>query len=240
MHVTVTTDIADLLASLSDVARKQVPYASAVALTRIAERTRYAERQAISSRLDSPTRYTQNGINLKSAKKGDWPAQSSQVWIKDKSGKDTAQQDYLTTQVHGGIREHKRHERRLIAKGLMASNQHALPSKSLPRNGYGNISTGVYVKVLSGLKAFSGRSSRINRSTRPARYFVAEINGTKGVWERKRTSFGDGASLVFGFVNASHNYRKRYPFFKVAENKVKAHYATEFSVALSDALKTAK
>ncbi|MNG36522.1 hypothetical protein D3C84_1235710 [compost metagenome] len=60
------------------------------------------------------------------------------------------------------------------------------------------------------------------------------------MWERKDSAFGDAVRPVFLYSDSAPGYRVIFPFFKVAENIVKAHYQAELTAALGQAIATAR
>jgi hypothetical protein len=231
--------------ALGKTANEQIPFATANALTAIAERVRAGQRDVMRQRLDRPTAFTLNSLYLKAARKNNLEAR---VWFKDYAAKGTPAAKYLSPEVYGGARGAKRFEKALIARGIMGDGQFAIPAGGAPLDQYGNVPRGLYVKILSGLKAFGQQgydanatnSTRSRRKGNAQRYFVAEIDGTAGIWERVKSGFGDGVKPLFVFTDSAPKYRIRIPFFKIAENIHKANYEREFKYALEQAIKTAR
>lgn len=243
MLLTHSTNLSAVQAALTKTEREQLPFATALALTKTGQLVKKGQIAAMNRNLDNPTRYTLNSLFLKPATKA---TQQARVWFKDFSPKGTAAGDYLQPQVQGGGRKHKRHEKALIARGLMKSTQFAVPASGAKLDQYGNMRRSQYVQILSQLRAFGEQgynanatgSKRSQRKRRSGSYFVATIDGEQGVWQRVSSAFGDGVKPVLLFVDRAPGYRTRYPFFKVAENIVKANYEREFKSALDHAVKT--
>jgi len=106
------------------------------------------------------------------------------------------------------------------------------------RDSFGNVPRGLLMKVLSGIGAAEMKeglmanatgSRRSRRKGNAQRYFVAEIEGTQ-----------EGVRPVFIFTTDTPGYRVIFPFFKIAENIVKAHHADEVRKALAEAVRTAR
>lgn len=243
--VSASANTAAIARSLGNLADKQIPFATANALTAIAKRIKAGQVKVMKDRLDRPTPFTLNSLYLKAARKNQLEAR---VWFKDYASKGTPAGKYMQPSVYGGAGKQKRFERALVARGLMGDDQHAIPVSSMARDSYGNVPRGLYVKILSGLKAFGQQgydanatnSTRSKRKGNAQRYFVATIDGMTGIWERRKSAFGDGATPLFVFTDSPPKYRVRVPFFKIAENIHKANYEREFTVALTHAIATAK
>lgn len=245
--VTASVNANEVAKALNRTATEQIPFATANALTAIAQRIKAGEIKVMKARLDRPTQFTLNSLYVKAALKKDL-AKGARVWFKDYASKGTPAGKYLQPGVYGGARRSKRFEKALMARGILPEGQFAIPGSGAPLDSHGNVPRGLYVKVLSGLKAFSevGYDANATGSTRSKRkgnaqkYFVATIDGQAGIWERVKSGFGEGVKPVFVFTDGEPKYRVLVPFFKIAENIHKANYAKEFTYALEQAMKTAK
>lgn len=243
--VTASANTDAIAKAISRTAKEQIPFATANALTAIAKRIKAGQIAVMKQRLDRPTPFTLNGLYIKAARKA---KPEARVWFKDYASKGTPAGKYMQPSVFGGAGKHKRFEKALIARGIMGDAQHAIPVSQVKRDAYGNVPRALFVKVLSGLKAFGQQgydanatnSARSKRKGNAARYFVATIDGTTGIWERVKSAFGDGAMPLFVFTESAPKYRVRVPFFKIAENIHKANYEKEFTIALRHAIDTAK
>lgn len=238
-------DIETLSRALRMVGDKQLPFVLALTATRLAQRVQKGTLRAMRQRLDRPTSTTMNSLFVKPAKKGNPVARS---FFKDAWTSGVPADKYLQQVVRGGARPHKRFEKALISKGLMKSSQYAIPVASA-MNQFGNVSRGTIMKILSGLgaaesaggyKSNATGSKRSKRKGNAQRYFVGDVDGTEGVWERKKTAFGDAVRPVFVFSNGAPRYRAMVPIFTIADNIVKANYMREFTSALDQALATTK
>lgn len=247
IKITAQSDIDKLARLMGTSVTKQIPFATALAITALAKRIKEAEIKVMSSRLDRPNRWTVNSLYVKGPKKTDKPMEGK-VWFNDYAGKGTPAEKYMPMSVYGGARRHKRFEKALIARGFMQPNQFVVPGSGAQIDSYGNMTTGQIVRILSGLKAFSEvgydanatGSAKSRRKGNAQRYFVATIDGATGVWERVKSGFGDGVKPIMIFTEGAPYYRKRYPFFQVAENTQKKWYFVEFQAALDKALGSAK
>lgn len=225
--------------------RQQMPYILALTATRLAQRVKAGSIQVMKQRLDRPTPTTLKSLFVKMATKRN-PA--AQVYFKDAWGSGIPADTYLRPAVHGGARPHKRFEKALQARGLMRAGQFAVPNSNL-LNHYGNVPRGTMTRILSGLgaaqttsgyQANATSSRRSQRKGNARRYFAGVVDGAPGVWERKSTAFGEGVRPAFLFTDGAPQYRVRFPFFKVAENIVRAHHGREFAAAFDQAMATSK
>lgn len=230
--------------ALLELEKKHVPHVLVLTATRLAKRVKKGELAVMAQRLDRPTRTTMNSLFVKMATK----SKPAEVFFKDSWTSGIPADTYLQQTVRGGPRPHKRFEKSLISNGLMKAGQYAIPSPNV-LDKHGNVSRGLMNKILSGLGAAESRrgykanatgSNRSQRKGNARSYFSGVVDGTAGVWERKETAFGDAVRPVFVFSRSAPMYRTIFPFFKIANNIVKANYSAEFRDAFADAMTTAK
>lgn len=238
-------DSVPLAREISDIQRKQIPFALVLAQTRLAaNRIKPGMLSVMAQRLDRPTPTTMRSLFARAATK----SRGAQVWFKDSWTTGIPADAYLQQAVQGGARPHKRFEKSLIAQGLMKAGQYAVPNPGL-LNQYGNVSRGVMTRILSGVGAAEGGrgyqanatgSKRSQRKGNAERYFVGTVGDESGVWERKASAFGDGVKPVFLYTDGAPQYRVIFPFFKIGENIARAHGQAELASALREAILTAK
>lgn len=245
VRIDASTNVEELSKALRTLGSKQLPFALALTATRMAMLVKQGELAVMRERLDRPTATTMNSLYVKAAKKGNLEART---FFKDAWTSGVPADTYLQQPVKGGRRPHKRFEKALIARGIMKPGQYAIPAESA-LNQFGNVPRGTIMKILSGLSAaetVSGvqanatNSKRSKRKGNADRYFAGDVDGTKGIWERKKSAFGDAVRPVFIFSESEPGYRVIVPFYKIAENIVKANRAKEFASAMDQALSTAR
>lgn len=211
---------------------KQVPFALALTLTTLAKMVEKGEYKVMAKRFDRPTKATLNSIFVRPANKTKLQAT---VGLKDQ-GAGVPAEKYLKASVYGSTRKPKRFEKALIAKGLMKPGQYAMPNKAyLDQNG--NIKGSFARRVLKAVDP--NKAAPVGKKTRASKYFAGEVDGEAGIWERKRFGKDYGVRPVFIFTSAP-SYRVRVPFFKIAENIVKANFDREFADAFEKATLTAR
>lgn len=242
-QINARTNIEELSKALRTVGEKQLPFAFALMATRLAVLVKKGELSVLKARIDRPTTTTLNSLYVKPATKG---KPEARTFFKDAWTSGVPADTYLQQAVKGGRRPHKRFEKALIAKGIMKPGQYALPAASA-LNQFGNVPRGTIMKILSGLgaaetvsgvQANATGSKRSKRKGNAQKYFAGEVDGTHGVWERKKTAWGDAVRPVFIFSDAEPGYRVIIPFYKIAENIVKANRVREFQSAMDTALAT--
>lgn len=243
LQIDARTNIEELSKALRTVGEKQLPFAFALMATRLAVLVKKGELSVLKARIDRPTTTTLNSLYVKPAKKG---KPEARTFFKDAWTSGVPADTYLQQAVKGGRRPHKRFEKALIAKGIMKPGQYALPAASA-LNQFGNVPRGTIMKILSGLgaaetvsgvQANATGSKRSKRKGNAQKYFAGEVDGTQGVWERKKMAWGDAVRPVFIFSDGEPGYRVILPFYKIADNIVKANRVREFQSAMDTALAT--
>jgi hypothetical protein len=134
VNLNISADVRKIERTLSDLQKKQIPYAASVAINNTAKAVQQAEIKAMDEQLDRPTPFTKRGIGITRSSKTKLIAE---VFIKD------IQASYLRYQIKGGERLPKK-------KAI------ALPA-GIKTNQYGNIPRGRIKKLLANKKKyFSG------------------------------------------------------------------------------------
>jgi hypothetical protein len=236
MRLEMRDNIAQIVQEMRGLCRTKVPTAAAKALTFTAERVQEAEKQEITRVFDKPTRWTLNAVY----KRGATPSRLfARVWVKDEASSGIAASKYLPVHIEGGNRPHKRFEKALIHYGLMPADMYAVPGRRARMDGYGNISRGQIVQILSALGAaervsgfMANRTARSKRRNRNAPdYFAGRPgngSGPLGIWQR----VGSGARPILIFVKRP-TYRRRFDFYGVANRVAAAEFEPLFRRALA-------
>lgn len=244
IRIEATTTVEELSKALRTLGSKQLPFAMALAATRTAQRVRAAEQAALRQNIHNPTNTTLNSLYMSPATKA---KPQARVWFKDSWNSGVPADTYMRPQVLGGPRKHKRFEKALIARGLMNSNQYAIPRPSV-LDSHGNVKGAQVMRILSGLGAAetvsgytaNASTSRRSRAKNNKRFFVAKIGNAHGIWERQQSAFGSGVKLWFLFVDSQPQYSQALDFFGIAQRTMDEWYRFEFSAAIERALATAR
>lgn len=243
IRISVRNDFDRLDRRLSDFERRQLPFAAALGLTRVAQRTRAELREEMQSAFDRPTPFTLNSVAVRPATKAKL---ESSVFFKEWAPKGVPAGRYLKPQIRGGPRTDKGSERKLRAAGVLPGGYFMMPAKGAQIDGYGNVKRGQVVKVLSAVRALSTAGSSGNQNgqgrgkRRSESYFAVKPGARNGLPPGiyRRTPQG-GHILVFIFAKQP-TYRARFPFWDVARSIGEAHLAREMRLALAEALRTAR
>lgn len=219
-------------------AQKQIPFATALALTRTAQLVKRDEESEMASVFDRPTKWTLNSLRLFPAKKNKLEAR---VWMKNEADKSTPATTWLNPEIDGGSRPAKRSEKNLRAKGALPDNRYIAPGRDARLNQFGNISRGQVQKILSGLGAQFDPHQNSTGSRRSAAnkraYFVIK-EGSRPIGIAQRTS-KRGIKLLLAFVGRP-TYRKRLDFYGVAQKTIDKNLEKEMQKSLTQALQSAR
>lgn len=252
MDLRVTGDIKEIEAHLSGLAKRQVPFATALSLTRTAQFVQRKMIQEIARSFDRPRPYTMGATYVRPATKQNL---SAEVKIKDEAFKSAPPIKWLMAEIYGGQRRHKAFEMLLIRAGAMPANMYAVPTKAAGQDSYGNIPSSEISRLLSDLQSrrdplanatAASRGRRLkSRTKRPAFYFSTypvtsrTAHLAPGVYRRTHLGFGAAIRPVLIFTSAP-KYRRRLRFFEVADQVARMRWPLEFALAMRHALETAR
>ncbi len=238
-------DADELLSRLDSAAREQLPFAIALSLTRTAQQVQEAEWRVMAQVFDRPTRFTLNSLYLRRAEKRD-PTPAAEVYFKDSQ---FGGGHYLEPHVFGGVRPATPLERRLRWAGILAARNFAILGERAPRDQHGNIRRGQLTKMLADLQGLDPKDNTKDRGAAASRWRVITNKQRSGLqpgiyrvreWTHAGKAVKFGLSPWFIFTSKNPAYRKRFPFFQIAEQVVAARQGPEFTKALDHALATAK
>lgn len=221
---------------------KQIPFATALALTRTAQHAKRALEREMGSVFDRPTRWTLNSLRLFPAKKSKLEAR---VWMKDEAVKSSPATRWLNPEIEGGPREDKASERNLRRRWILPAGKYIAPGKGAKLDRFGNITKGTITKALSGVGGFSESgfsanatgSKRSRRKGNAKRYFVIR-RGKTPIGIAERTSRAK-MHVLLAFVSRP-TYRRRLDFYGIGDKVVKRHLADEFRKAMTKAIGSAR
>lgn len=217
---------------------KQVPFATALALTRTAQIAKTELEAEMRKVFDRPTRWTLNSLRLFPAKKTKLEAK---VWMKNEADKSIAPTITMQPQIQGGNRRKKQGEKGLGARGILSAGKYAMPGKGTRLNASGNMSGGLMQKILSGLGAQHDKyqnSTDSRRSAANKRAFFVLGRGDSAVGIAQRTS-KRSIKVLLAFVRGPR-YRRRLDFYGVGNKVIEQHLDREMRAAMERAIRTAR
>jgi hypothetical protein len=236
---------------LSELEKKQLPYATALALTRTGQDVKADLEAEMKKVFDRPTPYTLGSLFLKPATKSNL---SSMVYLREWAGKGTPATKYMSPNIFAQDRNVKRFEAALQRIGVLPSNMYVVPGAGADLDAYGNMSRGQIVQILSYLSAFGEQGYRANmtakgrarllrgkRGSPGIAYFVAKPGGRLRHGIYKRTGYSGGSTItpVMIFVRKP-TYRSIYRFYEVARRTIERTWEENFRRAMREAMSTAK
>jgi hypothetical protein len=222
--ISVSADLRSLTRALNDLEKKQLPFATANALTALAKRVQEAEKAAMPKVFDRPTPFTVNSIGVKAALKNRLEAL---VFVKDIAA------SYLMPYEFGG--NHK----------LIGSGKTWLEPKDFALlNQYGNFSRSTLDRLKGRTDIFIGTIKTKSGESiggvwqRPAAVQVVKRSGKRGVALRGVNKTGH-LKLLIRFGDA-RPVKQHLDFRIRAQAVASATFKAEFAKAMAQALATAR
>lgn len=241
---------------LTEIERKQLPFAKALSLTRTAEyiagtgriyKNRGVMQRVLPKIFDRPTRWTLQGFYIEPASKSRRKF-FSVVHIKDGSsltpgrgGKlGTPAFAYLGVQQSGGNRSAKSTEKKLRILGILGDDEVTVPGDAMRLNRYGNLSGSIYSKILADVQnqQFGISQGFGQRTTRRGGkdYFYDPNLRPRGIY--RRTS---RRRLIVALLFIKNPiYTPRFDFQGISRRAANKRLPIEFRRALAKALATAR
>lgn len=207
---------------------KQIPFATAVALTRTAQKVSVALREDMASSFDRPTRWTLNSLRVESAKKDKLRAL---VAVKDKAARGTPALRWIAPAVDGGKRLNKPSERAMQAMGALPGGYQVVIGKSTKTNKHGNL-TARRVK-----DAIEGARASMSGGSQGQRYFLMR-RGSTPIGIAQRTSKRN-MHIVLAFI-PQPSYDTLFDFYGVGRKEANKAFPVEMKKSLEHALRTAR
>ncbi len=229
MGLGIRVDLRQAQQALGDLVNRQVPFASALALTMLAEGVQAAETDEENRTFDNPTPFTQRAFAKTPATKKRLVAT---VFIKD------AQANYLAPYVDGGDRFLGAKKGMLAPVGQKTNQYGNLPRNTLARlKGKPNVFIGPIMFKKTG-RTVNGVWQR-SATPRGQRYKGGGEYGTRG----KNTNIVDGVrttlTLLIQFEDTTE-VPKHLDFYGRARAHVAKYAQPVFEAALTQAMKTAR
>lgn len=230
MEITTSLKDADkALAFLASV-KKQLPYATAIALNNTAKAVEEAIKKEMPKAFDNPTPWTLNSLRVQRARKNELKAV---VAVKDMAARGNPALFWMGPEVHGGGRGDKRAEKALKKAGLLPSSRHVVPGREAALNRFGNMTKSSIVKAVQGAQAAEQKQPQDGRT----KYFVMR-KGSQPIGIAARFN-KQRMGMVLAFVRASR-YQSRLDYYGIGQKTVRRVYKDELNKAIQHAIETAK
>lgn len=241
----VTDNVEAVARGLEAHARDQLPFATALALTRTARKVERALQAELTSVFDNPTPFIARGTFATSASKRELTAT---VGMRDR-GRDgrAGPAMYVKESFAGGARGMKPFELALRRLGALPEGWRAVPGADLKTDRYGNPDRRTLAEIIGALG--SGASVWSGRGKRQALigYFVVMPGAggraahfkQPGVFRRVQRGAERGVQSMLVFQSAAR-YRKRLDLPSLAQGVVRQDFADLLRAALAQARGTAR
>lgn len=249
-----SVDVRGALAHLGRIVaaeKKQVNFATKVALTRTGQKVMVAEQREMRDVFSMPTPFTMSSLYLRPATSSNL---SAEVKLKDFASKATPASKFLAAQLKGGERVQKRFERALQAVGALPPGFRIVPGDAAKLDAYGNMDRGQIVQILAFFRAFPEAGYKANMTaqgraklarggkTRQGISYFAGRPGDRlplGIYQRVTFARGTAIKPVMIFVRSAV-YQAVFNFEDVAKRTVDAEFGPQFALAYAEAKRTAR
>lgn len=190
--------------------------------------TRTRLRKYLDKKIDRPTRRTVDSVRVARSKQR---TLSARVYILDDlAAKGTAPAKYLEHLQYGGARGPKRSEKALRRAGHILPDQYIVPGPHARLNKFGNVSAGMYTKMLSGLGASPDPLQ--NQATSNG-WFVMRKRGKRiAIARRLKTK----TKIMFWIVDGPPRYSRQLRFSRVGRRVARKLFPRRFTRALKRAI----
>ena len=222
LDISIRSNIKQLEKDLNAFAYKQLPFATATALTALAKLVKPAEQANMQKVLDRPTPFTVNSVGVKGAKKNDLEAT---VFVKDIAAA------YLEPYQFSG-------RNKLNSKALLKPVNQEL-------NEYGNLPRTLLAQLKARSDIFIGpvktKSGQIINGVWQREAESARVVGKKGKTRvtKKNLNASGHLKLIIRFEDA-HPVKQNLDWFGVAQRVVSKNYNREMGKALAKAIASAR
>jgi len=241
--ITIQVDTKEATRWLNDVQRKQIPFATSVALNKTAKLGEGGIKSEMGRVLDNPKPYTLGGTFVSNSTKSNLTAI---VGLKDKAaGRGRGAGVYLLPLVAGIPRKQTGWERALQSIGAIPNGMRAVPAAGAKLDTYGNLNKRQVTEIMGSLRTrlrtFKGKGKRAHASG----YFVALPGQPStrhlppGIYYRIERAGDSVIKPIVIFVDRAQ-YRPTLKIAKTVGDVVTKNFQREFDSALSYALSTAR
>jgi hypothetical protein len=237
IKISVEADVSQLLRRM-DIAKSQIPFATALALTKTAQAVKADLRLGMSASFQSVVAYTLNSMYVGRATKTDLVAT---VGVKG-ADTHTGASKWLKPEVFGGVRQ-RGIEAILRPANLPPSGMYAVPGKAAKMSG-NRINISWLRSLVSDMlsQGVSGNVTKSNTRKRKGQgqlqYFVLLQPWGKlpaGIWGKR----GRYVLPLIIFVRQP-KYRAKFDFYGIAQTTAKQRFPIEFEAAAKRAMETAR
>ena len=220
MEISVQTNLREIQRQFGVFAERQIPFATATALTAIAKHVQADEQKQFTRVFDRPTPFTMNAVGTRAARKSDLRAV---VYVKDKAA------GYLAPYESGDVQK--------------VNGRAVLNPKAASVNQYGNLPRNLIARLKGRSDVFIGpvktKSGEVINGVWQRPYMRGGSGKVRGNSKLGRGFNTSGAlKLLIRFTDAQP-VTKRLGYRATAKVSIDRHFKAEFTLAMSRAMATA-
>lgn len=225
-YVQISSNASALAHALGDFTGSQIPFATAQALTSLAFQVQRAEKSEMAQAMQLRNRFSQSGVQVNRAEKGDWPVIYAEVGIEEK-------RSYLLDHITGGKREGGTHGRAILEQESLRGGSGKIPAGKRPAAMIARAKRAQRQGQLN--KTFGARGGKDKRL--PFLFFSRKW-GNEVLAQRE----GEGRyplKIIYAFRRGV-SIKREFTFDTIAEHEVSTGYYQAFDRALRRAIASGK
>lgn len=218
--VSISSNADEIARQFGEVAREQIPFATALALTSLAFEGRKASQTELQRSLTTRNRYSATGVQVNPAEKASWPNMQSEVGIE--KGR-----SYLIDHVTAGKRDGGTHGRAIIEDETQRTSSGRVPKGKRPA-----------ALIAKAIKARAKAKKRNGQDKRLPFLFYSRKWGNEVL--AQRTSDERYPLQILYAFRKGVSIKRQFEMDLAVERTVQANYAQAFDKALRRAIATGK
>jgi hypothetical protein len=222
-----TSNVDQVAAAFSKMAEKQVPFATSLALNRVAREAKNQVRLELSRVFDRPTEYILNSLRVVNSTKTNLIARLEHRLEPGKADSSTV----LRAEIEGGPRRMTSTEK-LFGYFI-------IPSAFAPVDRYGNVAPSTLKRIVNAVsKSYAPQATKRKKQMGTKSDFVLDpIGRPLGIYQRRY----DGSLIpILHFTKKAPRYKKRYDLEAAVAKVRDEKFGQYFNEAMDQALATAK
>lgn len=253
MQIDIRWDVEKLRRDIN-ASRKQVPYATLLAINSVLKASAPAVAAEMQRVFDRPTPWTLNSYRvLKFTRKDDLVGVVGFKNVDYNGGPGGSKRNeagvYLQPLMSGTTRQPKGLERLMRSRGILYSNEFLVPSKFQKLDAYGNVSRGVIQKITANLSVnwdpLNNTPAGGARGGKKKPDYFFTRRGVRGqritaIWQNFGGRGGQRAVPVFIVIGSAPQYKKIFDHEAVVQRQVDLRFHSEFESAYAQAIATAR
>jgi len=219
--ISIQSNIKEIQSKLSALHQKQVPFASALALTSLAKLVQAAETDEIKKTFPSATPFTQKSVGMKAATKA---SQTAEVYLKDIAA------SYLRPYAFGGVRK-------------LTTGKNMLEPVNVDLNQYGNIARSKIKQLKGRPDVFVGAIKTKSGETINGVWRRTSVSGRKFKGRGSKALLPNNTGrlkLIIRIDPVATAPKQHLGWKERAEKIIKVSFNAEFDKALAKAIASAR